>query len=167
MKLRWMSLCAVVLFALPGCGMQAQETKPAERPAAAARGSIYRLTYTLTEMEGDRRIGLQHAVLNSGPGPGSLKIGSRVPAGNTYLDVGISISTNVIVEEFGVFLNSTVEQSSVVESDRSSTLPVIRQARLQNNVPVLLTGKSLVLGSFDVPGSTRHLEVSLLAERLQ
>src|ERR1700731_1471580 len=79
MKLRWMSLCAVVLFALPVCGMQAQETKAAERPAAAARSCIYRLTYTLTEMEGDRRIGLQHAVLNSGPGPGSIKIGSRVP----------------------------------------------------------------------------------------
>jgi len=65
----------------------------------------------------------------------------------------------------GVRLRTKVVQSSVAE-ERSSVGapdPIIRQTTLEGT-STLVQGKTLVLGSLDVPGSTRQQEVEVVAE---
>lgn len=140
----------------------------------------YRLTYTFTEMDGSKSIGTQHfsVVVVSGERT-VLKQGSRVPlvTGSfdkgasqpqtqvSYVDIGLNF--DVLLEESAnnVKLSSKVEQSSV--ADQVSGLgmqdPVIRQTLLQGT-SFLTAGKPLVLGSLDISGSTRRMDVSVVME---
>jgi hypothetical protein len=67
-----------------------------------------------------------------------------------------------------VEIHSKVEQSGV--SEEQSTVgrndPVIRQAVLQNTA-LLTLGKPTLLGSLDVPGSTRHLDIEVVLETVR
>lgn len=140
---------------------------------------VYRLTYTITETDGGKRIGTQHFALIAVDGEKAvLKQGSRVPivtgksdAGHgavgtqmQYVDVGLNIDATVQ----GTTLLSKVEQSSIAEAKPSGSAqdPVIRQTTLQASSP-LAAGQAVVLGSLDVPGSTRHLEIAVTAELTQ
>jgi hypothetical protein len=138
---------------------------------------IYRLTYTMTDKDGGKTIGVQHFsfIIASGSRT-DFKQGSRVPvatrstSGNvaadmTYLDVGQEIDASLDGYLDGVRLRTKVVQSSVAE-DRSAVGPqdpVIRQITLEGT-STLVQGKPLVLGSLDVPGSTRHQEVEVVSE---
>jgi hypothetical protein len=64
-----------------------------------------------------------------------------------------------------VLADSNVEQTGVSEeqSTAGKGAPVIRQAHLQNTA-LLTPGKPVMLGSLDVPGSTRHLDVEVVVE---
>lgn len=143
----------------------------------------YRLTYTLTETDGGKRIGVQHysMVLTSGERM-QMKEGSRIPVftgsysradqavakQTTYLDVGLDFDATVRDYAAGVELQSKVEQSAVT-ADKSSIGPedpVIRQTRLEGT-SYLTEGKPLVLGSLDVLGSTRRLEVEATVESVR
>lgn len=140
----------------------------------------YRLTYTFTEMDNGKRIGVQHYALIVVSGQRTqLKQGSRVPimtgyynpsssvAQNqmTYVDVGMSF--DVSLDEFsnGVRLRSTVEQSSIADqtSNAAQQDPVIRQTSLSGTA-FLTPGKPMILGSLDIPGSTRHMDVEVVME---
>jgi hypothetical protein len=134
----------------------------------------YRLTYTLTEMDGGKHLGTQHFAMTVNPEVGNeeLKMGSRVPipigSGVStqfqYIDVGLNISARINEFANGVQVHTTVEQSSAVDPPNTDLhQPVIRQARLQNTA-LLTQGKPVVLGSLDVPGSTRHLDVEVVLE---
>lgn len=142
----------------------------------------YRLTYTLTETDGGKRIGVQHysMVLTSGERM-QLKEGSRIPIFTTsynkdqsidkqftYLDVGLNFDSTVRDYAAGVELQSKVEQSAVVaeKSAIGPEDPVIRQTRVEGT-SYLTEGKPLVLGSLDVLGSTRRLEVEVLVEGIR
>ncbi len=90
----------------------------------------YRLTYTITEKDDGKRIGIQHfsLIVVSG-GRTTLKQGSKVPVVTgtynngssgtqtqmTYLDIGMNFDASL--DEFvdGVRLRSKVEQSSIAE----------------------------------------------------
>ncbi len=142
----------------------------------------YRLTYTLTETDGGKRIGLQHysMVLTAGERM-QMKEGSRIPVmtgsmtgadqttkQTTYLDVGMNFDS--VVQEYGagVQLKSKIEQSSMV-AERSGVGPedpIIRQTMLQGT-SYLQEGKPLALGTLDVLGSTRRLEVEALIEAVR
>ncbi len=140
----------------------------------------YRLTYTITESEGGKRIGVQHFALMVVSGQRTdLKQGSRVPlvtgsydAGHsnvqsqfTYVDVGLSFTATLDESVNGVRLRTKAEQSSIVE-DKSNVVPqdpVIRQTVLEGTA-ILTPGKPLVLGSLDIPGSTRHQDVEVVME---
>jgi hypothetical protein len=137
---------------------------------------IYRLTYTMTEKEGGKTIGAQHFSLVVASGSMSvLKQGSRVPvltntstAGQnevTYLDLGQEIQASLDGYLDGVRLRTKVVQSSIAEEKSSvgSPDPIIRQTTLEGT-STLVQGKTLVLGSLDVPGSTRQQEVEVVAE---
>jgi type II secretory pathway component GspD/PulD (secretin) len=142
--------------------------------------SIYRVTYTLTESDGGKRVGSQHFALIVISGEKTdLKQGNRVPivtgkfdtetpTANTqvqYLDVGLQIQTTAESFQDGVRLRTKIEQSNV--SDEKSTVagqdPVIRQTTLEGTSTLML-GKPLIVGSLDVPGSTRHQDVEVVAE---
>jgi hypothetical protein len=145
--------------------------------------SCYRLTYTITESDGEKRIGTQHFALtvDANTGDSQFKLGSKVPiitgSSNSenraqtqvqYQDVGLNISARVKDYLTGVEVHSKVEQSSV--SEDQSTVgrndPIIRQAVLQNTA-LLTLGKPVMLGSLDVPGSTRHLDIEVVLEAVR
>jgi hypothetical protein len=140
---------------------------------------IYRLTYTMTEKDGGKTIGVQRfsIIVASGSRTDS-KQGSRVPvavntnlsSGNptseiTYLDVGQEIQASLDGYLDGVRLRTKVVQSSIVEdkSGVGAQDPVIRQTTFEGT-STLVQGKPLVLGSLDVAGSTRRQEVEVVSE---
>lgn len=143
---------------------------------------VYKLIYTLTEMDNGKRIGVQHfdVVVLSGQKV-LLKQGSKVPIVTgtidnqgkgpssqfTYLDVGINIDAEVIQGGDRVTLRTKVERSSVAEeaSAFGAQDPVIRQAFVEGEVN-LQDGKPLIIGSMDVVGSTRHIDIDVVAQTL-
>ena len=137
---------------------------------------IYRITYTITQMDGGKRVGAQHfALVVSAGGLTNLKLGSRVPivtgahdngAGkqNTevqYQDVGLNIDASLDGES----LHSKVVQTGLAEERSGVGLqdPIVRQTVLDATTN-LTPGKSVVLGSLDIPGGTRHEEIEVSAE---
>lgn len=144
----------------------------------------YRLTYTISEVDSGKRVGTQHfsMVVITGQ-PTVLKQGSKVPISTgtysnrpgdtgtqtqaTYLDVGMNF--NATLDEFvnGVRLRSKVEQSSVAEEKSGMGLqdPIIRQTALEGTA-FLTLGKPLILGSLDIPDTTRHMDVEVVMEQL-
>jgi hypothetical protein len=140
---------------------------------------IYRLTYTMTEKDAGKTIGVQHfSVVVASGSMSVLKQGSRVPvltstssAGPnevTYLDLGQEIQASLDGYLDGVRLRTKVVQSSVAEekSGIATGVPIIRQTTLEGT-STLVQGKSLVLGSLDVPGSTRQQEVEVVSELIR
>lgn len=139
---------------------------------------IYRLTYTMTERDQGKNIGVQHfSIIVASGSRTDFKQGSRVPisvatnaapgsnAQITYIDIGQEIEASLDGYLDGVRLRTKVVQSSIAE-DRSSVGtqdPVIRQTTLEGT-STLVQGKPLVLGSLDIPGSTRHQEVEVVSE---
>jgi type II secretory pathway component GspD/PulD (secretin) len=145
----------------------------------------YRLTYTVTEMDGTQRVGTQHfsMILASGQQT-SIKQGSKVPVATgsysggasanatvqtqfTYLDIGMNFDATLVTLGDGVTLKSKVEQSSVAEQSSIAGVqePVIRQTSLAGS-SVLTPGKPLMLGSVDITGSTRRLDIEVVMEQL-
>ena len=148
---------------------------------AAPKG--YRVNYTITETDGGRRVGTQHFgfTVNPNSGDSQIKLGSRVPvltraypqdssagqADVTYLDVGLRISARLKEYSNGEQIWTEVTQSSLAEEQSSlgKNDPVVREATL-NTTALLNPGKPVMLGSLDIPGSTRHLEVEVVLEAL-
>jgi type II secretory pathway component GspD/PulD (secretin) len=144
----------------------------------------YRLTYTITELDGDKRVGTQHYAMIVAAGQRTvLKQGSKVPIATgslsstssaeaqtqfTYVDVGMNFDTTLDEFANGVRLRSKVEQLSIAEqrSGLGSADPVIRQSSLEGT-SFLALGKPLVLGSMDIPGSMRHLDVEVVMEAVR
>jgi hypothetical protein len=143
---------------------------------------IYRLTYTMTEKDGGKTIGVQHFSIIVASGSRTVaKQGSRVPVAVnknlssenprseiTYLDLGQEIDASLDGYLDGVRLRTKVVQSSVAEdkSGAGAQDPVIRQTTFEGT-STLVQGKPLVLGSLDVAGSTRHQEVEVVSELIR
>ena len=142
----------------------------------------YRLTYTLTELDNGKRIGVQHFAMVVVTGQQVvLKQGDKIPilTGNcnkdsttqqtefTYIDVGMNIDATLDRFAGGLRLRSQVEQSSAVPPLPNSVAqdPVIRQSKLQGT-SVLTPGKPQTVGSIDIVGSTRHIDIEVIAEPL-
>ena len=139
----------------------------------------YRITYTITEIDNGKRMGAQHLAMVVVEGEKSwLKHGSRVPVITgisnkesaaessqvQYLDVGLNIEASLD----GDRLRSKVEQSSVADekSGMGTQDPVVRQTMLEATSDVV-PGKSSVLGSLDIPGTTRRQEIEASAEPVE
>jgi type II secretory pathway component GspD/PulD (secretin) len=143
----------------------------------------YRLTYTITETDGGKRIGNQHFGMVVVAGQRTvLKQGSKIPLLTgpynntssqaepqvTYIDVGLNFDATLDEFANGVRLRTKIDQSSVAEekSGVGPQDPVVRQTSLEGT-SFLTPGKPLVLGSLDVPGSTRHQEVEVVMEAVR
>jgi type II secretory pathway component GspD/PulD (secretin) len=143
----------------------------------------YRLTFTTVESDGGKRLGVQHFAMIVTAGQRTvLKQGSKVPiatgsfsaTGNTgaqtqitYIDVGMNFDVTLDELANGAMLRSKVEQLSTAEQTSGVGLqdPIIRQSHLEGT-SFLTLGKPLVLGSIDIPGSTRHLDVEVVMEQI-
>jgi type II secretory pathway component GspD/PulD (secretin) len=139
----------------------------------------YRLTYTITEMDGTKRVGSQKFAMVVADGQRTqMKEGSKVPIATgsssaaqtqfTYVDVGMNFDVTASEMGNGAMLKTHVEQSSVAEEKAIAEVqePIIRQASLEGT-SFVVPGKALLLGSMDIPGSTRHLEVEVTMEVVQ
>ena len=182
---------AALAIALAGVPAQGQSpSAPASSPDAGVsrgEGHTYRLIYTVTESDGNKRVGLQHyAMTLASNGRATLKEGNKIPVMTggvahgsapdatqyqfTYLDVGLNLDASLNEGNGGLELKVKVEQSSILDNpDSSNSLmkgePIVRQMVLQNSAMVQI-GKPVVIGSLDVPGSTRHLEIEVVLERM-
>jgi type II secretory pathway component GspD/PulD (secretin) len=145
----------------------------------------YRLTFTLAESEADKRIGIQHFAMVVASGQRTVvKQGSKIPvitgtynpgsasAQNQfqYLDIGINFDATIDDSANGLRLKTKVEQSSVGNpsefGNTSGPLagePIFHQTSLEGS-SIVVPGKPLTLGSVDVPGSTRHIDIEVVAE---
>ena len=143
---------------------------------------IYRLTYTITETDGGQPSGKQHVtLLVASGGRTDVKQGSKVPivVGNDpqssqpqhsdvqYQDVGLEIEATVDSYADGVRLRSRIAQSSVADekSGIGTQDPVFRQTALDGTT-TLVSGKPLILGSLDIPGTNRHQQVEVVSEAI-
>jgi hypothetical protein len=140
----------------------------------------YRLTYTLTESDAGKRIGVEHFSIVTVAGQRTtLKQGSKVPIATgqyddgksgtqqqfTYLDIGMNFDVTIDQLANGLRLKSKVEQSSIgeIKSIMGVEDPVVRQSVIDGVANITL-GKPQALGQIDVPGSTRHLDIEVVAE---
>jgi hypothetical protein len=169
------------LFAsfLPMVSTAQLPTPTATKPLA----HTYRLTYTLTLTEAGKRTGVQHfsMVISAPTNRGSIKLGEKVPVATgsyngdgktgvqtqfTYIDVGLNIDAILIEEPNGVQLTSKVERSSVAPAPVNIVNePIIRQMVL-SNTSVIAPGKTVTLGSLDIPDSTGHSDIEVTVEQL-
>ena len=170
------------------CGasnMLAQADATAEKtsaPAAETAPKTYRLTYTITHLDGAKQLGVQHFALtvNSDNRNARIRLGSRVPiaTGKTangatapgevqfqYVDVGLNIDARIREFPTGILVFSKVEQSSLADepSGVGSSDPVIREGTLENSA-LLTLGKPVMLGSLDTPGTSMHVDIEVVLE---
>jgi type II secretory pathway component GspD/PulD (secretin) len=143
--------------------------------------NTWRLTFSFAEMDGDRTLSTKKIVLAAlGSGDKTtFKQGSKVPivtgtaAGGSatqssqvqYMDLGLTIDAAVDGSPEVLRLSTKIAQTSVL-SERAAGSggdPSISQTVLEG-ATTLVPGKPLVLGSLDLPGSTRREEISVVAE---
>lgn len=139
---------------------------------------LYRLTYTITDIDSGKRIGSQQFTLLVTSGEKStFKQGSRVPivTGTTfgetqntqvqYLDVGLAIEASVSGSPDSLNVHTKIEESSLAEERPVTTAqdPVVRQT-VFDETSQLAHGKPLVLGSLDLPGTTRSQQIEVVVE---
>ena len=141
---------------------------------------VYRITYSITETDGDKAMGTQHVelVLPTG-GTTIVKQGSRVPivtgivdkdSGTPreqvqYVDVGLNIEASLEGSGEALRLRSKVEQSNLGDGKTGlgTQDPIIQQTQLEG-WSMLTQGRPALLGSLDIPGTTRHEEISVVSE---
>jgi type II secretory pathway component GspD/PulD (secretin) len=145
---------------------------------------IYRLTYTITDIESGKRAAPQHfSIIVASGTKTDLKQGSKVPivigtyaetgpaSQNSqvqYQDIGFEIEVSLNTYLDGVRLLTKMAESSVAEekSGVGAQDPIFRQTTLEGTSTLVL-GKPLVLGSLDIPGTTRRQEVDVVAEAVR
>ncbi len=164
-------------------GAWAQTAPGATTEAVQNAAKAYRLTYTVTEMDGSRRVGTQHLAMVVVAGQETvLKQGSKVPVVTgrynatssaphnevQYLDIGLNVVASLSDKGDGLRLSTKLEQSSLAEDKPGADMqdPVIRQTMLEG-ASILTEGKPLMLGSLDIPGTTRRLDVEATLEAVR
>ena len=141
---------------------------------------VYRLTFTITDSDGGPSKNDQHCTLIVASGDRTIfKQGDRVPiiTGHTgddrapsstqvqYADVGLNIDASLTTSADALTLHTKIELSSVANPSAGVGAgdPDIRQAVLQETSS-LIPDKPMVLGSLELPGTTRHQGIQVVAE---
>lgn len=142
---------------------------------------IYRLTFTIADSDNGKRVGIQHTSMIVAAGQRTvLKQGDKIPVATgtyeakndtgtqtqfQYLDIGMAFDATLDDTPTGLQLKSKIEESSLGQPTTISgvTEPVIRQTVIEGTSK-LSPGKPLTLGSIDVTGTTRHIDIEVVAE---
>ncbi len=139
----------------------------------------YRLTYTISDFDGEHLVGKQHfsLIVVSG-GRTTLKSGSKIPIATddkgggqtqfTYYDLGLNFDASLDDYVDGMRLRTKVERSSIPDEKAAGGLtePIIRQSVLEGT-SLLTPGKPLLLGSMDTPSSTRRLDIEVVMDPIK
>lgn len=173
------SLDAISVEATPEDMAAAQKiVADLDRPIAT-----WKLTYTLTETDGGHAAGSpQHVSVVVAPGSRTrVKLGNKVPlvtgsAGADatpssqvqYIDVGLNIDAKIDGSSDTPLLETKIEQSNVAEerSGIGTQDPLIHQTSLESQLTVA-EGKTLTIGTLDLPGSTRQEKIEVTAEKVR
>lgn len=180
-----------VVFLAPGARAQSSGGSGGSAATAQSAPQGYRLVWTITDVDNGKTVGTQHYSMMVFTGlQTSMKLGSKIPVATgtyngsnkdgmetqfQYLDIGLNIRASVFELSPGVAssrlrLTSEIEQSSAAVEDERTIAgvrePVVRQAVLEGS-SMITVGKPLIIGSLDVPGSTRHLDVEVEVEEVR
>ncbi len=154
---------------------------PDQRDAQRTIPGAYRLTYTLTDMDGEKRIGAQHyqLVLDADAESASVDLRASVPVrlGSenstqyTRQDTGLRIYAHLRQFANGMELDTNIHQTAFAEGAHGQTSPngmppITRQAEL-NTKALLTENKSVTIGELDIPGSTHRMEVQVELTRVR
>lgn len=149
----------------------------------------YRITYTLTELDAGKTISTRHYSMLIGDGEhSSMKEGNKIPIATgtyangaaatspasevqtqfTYLDIGMNFDASIAVSDTTVHLRSKVEDSSLDQpvTIAGVTEPVVRQSVLDGTA-ILTLDKPAMLGTIDIPNSTRHIDIAAVVEQVK
>lgn len=143
----------------------------------------YRLTYTLTELDGNKTISTGHYSMVMVAGQETvMKEGDKVPVATgsystdnatsqtqfTYLDVGMNFNAKIEPLGNGVSLRSKVEESSLGTpvTITNVTEPVVRQSVLTSEAQLTLD-KPVMLGSIDLPNTTHRIDIAVVLEAVK
>jgi hypothetical protein len=166
----------------------AQTEAPAPKACEAkteTEPTTYRLTYTITELDGAKRIGTQHfsMTLNcvedrnahmSVSQDASFRLESKIPVVRAdpsnkekefqYVDVGLNVISHVRKFATGVEVTSRLEQTGLGGEQPAWTGDSVIRHTTLSNTALLTLGKPMMLGSLDILGSTRHLDIEAVIE---
>lgn len=147
---------------------------PEQQDAQRAVPGPYRLTYTLTEMDGNKKIASHRYVVAADPDAPNSRISQQntvqVPMGSLNGNEYISEETGILIfatlRQFsnGLQLSSNVSQKTLAGASPNShgqlPAPEIRESKLINTV-LLSEDKPVVIGQLDIPGTTHFLQVQV------
>jgi hypothetical protein len=158
----------------------------AARDAQTTVSGPYRLTYTLTEMDGSKQLGSERyvVILDANSAPTHIDMGARIPVYSSsgsysYDHIGVRIRATLHRFANGLELITSLGQielapdgSSAAHSsheaqdvNKGRTVPVIRESQM-DTVALLTENKPLVLGQLDKPNSTHSLQVTVNLTRV-
>jgi type II secretory pathway component GspD/PulD (secretin) len=141
---------------------------------------VYRLTYTVTDKDNPSKDEQHYSLIVASGDRTVFKQGDRVPiitgtSGDKpappssevqCVDVGVNINADLATSADALMLSTKFELSSVgnpMAGLNNTGDPDIRQTVLQETTS-LMPDKPLVLGTLDLPGTTRHQEIQVVAE---
>ncbi len=147
---------------------------------------MYRLNYTITELDAGKTIGTQHFSMVAVNGQfTTVKEGDKIPIATgsysdgsatasgvqtqfTYLDVGMNFSATLSATDGGAILKTKVEQSSLGQPSTIAGVqePVVRQTVFEGT-SALTFGKPVMLGSIDVPTTTRRFDIAVVLDQIK
>ena len=157
-------LAAVLLLSTV---LVAQE-KQQQPPSPPAGQTIYRLEYTVTEMEGAKRLQARNYSLQViDRSDARMRVGNRIPitTGNEqvqYMDIGVNIDARAtMIDAHTVRVRTNIEVNSLASTE-SSRRPIIRNFNnmVETSIPL---DKPIMLTSQDEPGTSTTFQVSLTA----
>ncbi len=156
--------------------------KVQELKLAATRkaSDVYRVDYTIREMEGSKMLNTRKYMLMAENQQWSrTRVGSRVPyvsvTGDVkqiqYQDVGMSIDCRVREREDQLLLDTTVESSGVAAPEGSSVAistgsPVFRRVNTTVTAAISL-GKPTIIGSMDDVTSNHRYEIEVTVTQVK
>lgn len=140
----------------------------------------YRLTFTFADSDNGKRVGIQHIAMIVAAGQRTtLKQGDKIPVATgtygkgsdplqtqfQYLDIGMSLDATLEDTPNGLQLKSKIEESSLGQPSTIAGVeePVIRQTLIEGTSK-LSPGKPVTLGSVDLTGTSRHIDIEVVAE---
>lgn len=137
----------------------------------APDSSMYRLKYTVNEVEGGKTVNSRsYTLVVKIHTTATLRIGSRVPYGVAkdsiqYQDVGMNIDCTIDRQEGHLALHTKVEMLSVSgkgteKSFQSTPNPIFGQFSLENDTVATL-GETALVGSADDVNSNRRFVIEV------
>ena len=160
-------------------------------PAAAQSGAVYKVEFRIHDgSDAAAKAGRRYTILIDAAGHGTFHVGDRVPVAtgsfqsgvngvgvnplvNTqfnYLDIGVSIDTQLHERDGKVELISNLDLSTVSEhkpASGSPVMPVPTVAQMKIVVNALVSpGKPAVVASIDDPVTQRKVDVEALVTKV-
>src|SRR5258706_2000728 len=148
-------LAAVLLLSTVLVAQEKQQPPP---PPPAGQ-TIYRLEYTVTEMEGAKRLQARNYSLQViDRSDARMRVGNRIPitTGNEqvqYMDIGVNIDARAtMIDAHTVRVRTNIEVNSLASTE-SSRRPIIRNFNnmVETSIPL---DKPIMLTSQDEPGTS-------------